>query len=472
MKNALMIGAAIVILAGLLFAWNTASNPNGGALVGDTVLVTAFTSNGQATGKLLVQMPFIRGLDGRAAMSVAADADGDESFADDEYLVRNAPVHPQANWASGVYVAAATPPAEGAKARVTINGAEYDATVAAKTMEVGELLDLASITDPENATKGWGIAVAQAQDQSGPVGITTGGVPDLSQRKGECAPTAAANSLISLVAKNGGEDLIPGDPQDFIENLKRHMNWTPQNGVPPDDFVAGKNRWAAAAGVPIRTEKVGDTHGLSTVDAIRDALQQGDAVELRIKFANAAGTQIVGGHMVTVTGIHQANGQTYLDINDPATPEGTETVEIRNNQIVNYGPWEGITLLSWAFTQTWEGHPTGTLLDTMTDEEIQGIRQFVGDTPMITVIEYNGKYLPVSQLKVESEIGCGADHWHAARGGAVVATDGTTVPDPGPQCGYGKVSERPAQNIPAPQRNDPEAGASIEVRGLDSLKTR
>ncbi|MEK7630829.1 MAG: hypothetical protein AAB417_02285 [Patescibacteria group bacterium] len=64
----------------------------------------------------------------------------------------------------------------------------------------------------------------------------------------------------------------------------------------------------------------------------------------------------------------------------------------------------------------------------------------------IKVIQYNGKYLPVDQLKIESEVGCGADHWHALEG-LVVATDGTRVQDPGPQCGYGKTSEKPTMNI-------------------------
>jgi hypothetical protein len=337
------------------------------------------------------------------------------------------------------------------QARVSIDGVDYEIPVTTKTVDVGTLHDLASVTDPENATKGFG-TIAYAQ---GDLELTQEGVPDLNQRPGECAPTAAANSLISLVDRYGGEDLIPGDPQDFIENLKRHMNWTAENGVPPDDFVDGKNRWAAAAGVPIRTTKVGDTQGVSTIDAIREALENGDAVELRIRLANREGTAVLGGHMVTVTGIHVDGDETYLEINDPKTPDsGTELVEIRQNQVIGYGLWRGVVLLSWGFVQTWEGHPTGELLDTMTDEEIQGIQQFVGDTPMITVIEYNGKHLPTSQLAVQDEVGCGGDHWHAARGGSVTATDGTVVPDPGPQCGYGKVSEKPSMNIPAPSRND------------------
>lgn len=90
---------------------------------------------------------------------------------------------------------------------------------------------------------------------------------------------------------------------------------------------------------------------------------------------------------------------------------------------------------------------------------------------LIEVIEYNGKYLPTSQLIVEDEIGCGAEHWHAAEG-VVTATDGTQVSDPGPQCGYGKVKDKPAMKIPASKNSAKNSGAGIEVRGLEFLKNR
>lgn len=67
-------------------------------------------------------------------------------------------------------------------------------------------------------------------------------------------------------------------------------------------------------------------------------------------------------------------------------------------------------------------------------------------TKAVQTIRYQGKYLPVDQLIVENEAGCGADHWHAAES-VVRATDGTMVPDPGPQCGYGKVAENPVMTI-------------------------
>lgn len=87
---------------------------------------------------------------------------------------------------------------------------------------------------------------------------------------------------------------------------------------------------------------------------------------------------------------------------------------------------------------------------------------------LIGVIQYNGKYLPVDQLIIEDEVGCGADHWHAAQG-FVTATDGSKVSDPGPQCGYGKVKDKPVIKIPAPKSSAPGSGKG-EVRGLEWLK--
>lgn len=82
----------------------------------------------------------------------------------------------------------------------------------------------------------------------------------------------------------------------------------------------------------------------------------------------------------------------------------------------------------------------------------------------IRVIQYGGKYLPVDQLIIESEQGCdgGQAHWHAARG-VVIATDGSQVSDPGPQCGYGKTRDVPVMEIAKPKT---QSGGTIKVCGL------
>lgn len=90
---------------------------------------------------------------------------------------------------------------------------------------------------------------------------------------------------------------------------------------------------------------------------------------------------------------------------------------------------------------------------------------------VVDVIDYNGKFLPINQLIVESEKGCdgGTKHWHA-KTGFVTATDGSKVSDPGPQCGYGKVKDKPIQQIPAPKSNTSKSDTGTEVRGFEFLK--
>lgn len=71
----------------------------------------------------------------------------------------------------------------------------------------------------------------------------------------------------------------------------------------------------------------------------------------------------------------------------------------------------------------------------------------------VKVISFRGKYIPVSELMIMEHEGCGnAAHWHSkpAPGGPVKALDGTTVMDPGPECGFGRVSDVPAQEVPKP----------------------
>ena len=79
---------------------------------------------------------------------------------------------------------------------------------------------------------------------------------------------------------------------------------------------------------------------------------------------------------------------------------------------------------------------------------------------MIKAILYKGKYLPLDQIIVTNEPGCGAEHFRAERG-YVKATDGTLVPDADVVCGYGKVSEnQPVLTAPQVARADTNEVAS------------
>jgi len=453
-SNLYVLGAVVVLIIVGIFLFNN----SGDSALGKNIQITAFTSDGEQVGKASVAVPFLRGVE-HPIVNVALDFNRDGVYSEDEVIAKNRLTGVQGDWINRFYFTHEARLEGSLNALVILSGEDisidsFDAlpdgaesvavNVTIDSFEIGALLDIDSVTNPEESMKGPGFNVAYARDTD----ITIDGVPDISQRPGECAPTSAANSLISLINQNGDDDQKSGNPTDLIDDLKKDMNWTPQNGVLPDDFVRGKNTWAARNGIPIRTEKIGDANGVSTMDAIQDALENGDAVELRIKFGDPATGKAVGGHMVTVTGIYVDGDEISIDVSDPASPEGTDSYEIKGNQIIGY-PFKGWTLVSWGFTQTWEGYPTGAGFDTMTDEEISGIRQFVGETTTIKVIQYGGKYLPVSQLTKEDEEGCngGKAHWHASQGGSVTSTNGMTVADPGPQCGYGELKDRPVTDF-------------------------
>jgi hypothetical protein len=70
----------------------------------------------------------------------------------------------------------------------------------------------------------------------------------------------------------------------------------------------------------------------------------------------------------------------------------------------------------------------------------------------VTVVEINGKLVPHAQLRAYPAFSCNCcegeeDHYHALNGESVTALDGTVIPDPFKDCGYGTVSDLPARAI-------------------------
>lgn len=438
----LLPGIAMLLLIGAA-AWYFL--PSQDTFAKEIELVTYSTPGATATFGT-VYVPFMKDASGR--LSAWIDFNSDGSYGDAERVVTNMPVSGRKNWRAGFGVKFSGSIAEGANVKVTLDNGDAIETALKVTSVGGEdVLELSKVTDPENAMKGFGINIARAEDP-----ITSAfrpGVPDLGQRIAECAPTAAANSIMSLAEEHGKSLSDLPTPTEMVDQLKGEMDWTPANGVLPDDFVEGKTRWAVTHGLPIITEKVGDQHGLKTLEALLDAMgsEEGAAAELRIKFAQYG--KVTGGHMVTVVGVHIEGDEVYIDVNDPKTPAGTETYRVEGNVIQEY-PYEGDAILSWGFVQRWR-EPTGTALDPMTDAEIEGIRGAVGATEKIKVIVVDGKHIPVSQVHLGQGPECKKGdkempHWHANVGDKATATDGTVMRDPG-GCGYGMAINVPVIDV-------------------------
>jgi hypothetical protein len=441
-KTAVIVLVAAAVLGVILYmVWGGPDQ-----VLGKDIEVTVYTSGGESTGKAMVTVPFLKTLKDPAVIDIYVDRNGDEAFSEDERAVSGFSVRTKENWQNSFPIPVEGVP-ETVALEVVLNGKErVGVTVSPPhTYDIGALFDFGSVTNPEESMKGWGTAVIAADPATEAGRPNTG---DLSQRPAECAPTSAANSIMSLAEENGMSLSDLPSPTEIVDGLKGDMGWTPAEGVLPDNFVQGKNEWAVKHNLPIRTEKVGDRNGASTLEQVLDAMANSAAAEVRLRFSQ--GTRVAGGHMVTVTGVRTSGGQTFIDVSDPATPAGTETYEVNGNIVEGY-PSEFLVTLSWGFVQRWETPPS-TDLEPLTDEEVRGIREAVGDRPTIKVIIVQGKKVPIAQVHVYDGRGsndtCQAPHYHA-NAGSVTALDGTVIPDPG-GCGYGKVAEVPVEEVAAP----------------------
>lgn len=398
-------------------------------------------------GMVMVQVPYRH--DGeRGTLTVSLDLNADGAFSESEIVVRGFPGLPRKYGNSNYFFRPASAIPDDVQIRVSFDGV-YPQTIektvsVARSSDTGIKSELAGVTKPDLSMK----------EGEAPHGLQSvqrdGDVPDLTQRKAECAPTAAANSLISLAKEHGADGKLPADPLTIIDELKGDMRWTPADGVLPDDFVRGKNEWAAKKGLPIRTEMIGDAQGTKTVDALFDALKNGKAAELRLRFAEPngrGGYKVTGGHLVTVVSVTKTDNGTFIDVNDPRTPNGTETYHIEGNQIEGYGLWtDGPTILGIAFSQTW----TGQNLEPMTDAELQGIREFAGEKRKIKALHIGDRYIPLEQVHVSGADLCDGNHWHANIGGSAHDTAGKVFSEIFEHCGYGKVTDVPVVDVDVP----------------------
>ena len=397
------------------------------------------------TGKAILYVPF--DADTRDALFVDAyiDRDNNGAISDDEKVISHMRTNPDRGWRNGYAIAIDRESRESTLVKIVLsNGEVFEGTAAVTSYDPDKLLDLESSTNP-NSMKQGGVVPETAPLRSD--------TPDITQRLAECAPTSAANSVISLAGQHGKK---LSNPTDVVNGLKAEMDWTLENGVSPEKFVEGKDKYMAKLGLPIRTTLVGGDDGRGTIQEIKDALAEGKAAEVQLKFHNPETGEGKGSHMLTVVGVEEVDGKTLIKVHDPNTPAGTEMYDVSSGEVTNY-PSKWSTTFGWGFVQTWEGSPTGTVLDPMTDAEVQGIQQFVGDKEMVEVLIYKGAQIPVAQLHVgkphpkhEYGEGCNQTHWHAD--GEVESLAGHKYRDPNPGgCGFGRTSELEVKSVAKPK---------------------
>jgi hypothetical protein len=281
-------------------------------------------------------------------VSISLDFNGDRKFDETEVVIDAFPAQPQLYWSSNFYFRTHRLSDTGILARVTLVG---DAgTEIVERRVVPRILPAPfRVSDFEGIPQPSRSMTARHEQR-------VIGVPDIEQSNNECAPVSAANTLIALAKRYGEDGRLPADLRVMLDELKRDMRWSLTGGVTVDDFVAGVNRWAASKGLPIATEKIGE--GRQALTTLAESLATDDAALIRLSFSLSSGStrRVLGGHLVTVVGVHDIGGSTFIDIHDPNSPQGVDTYRVENSAIVDYVLFpEATTTLGQGFTQTWTG---------------------------------------------------------------------------------------------------------------------
>lgn len=411
------------------------------------------TQGSQPTGKAIVKVPIARTEEVEYDLRASIDWNKNGTMEESEQIVTDLPFTPKRGDFQTLAVALPEDATETSSYTVLLavfKGSDTSSTesleteITLGTYDIGDVLDMSTVTNPESAMKGQTVVRnAKPPAPPKPEGVPTNfgnDTPDLKQRKDECAPTSAANSIIRMAGDNGKIDAIPRDPYELVDLLKREMGWTYQNGVLVEDFSRGKDFVAKQLNLPIHSETItGDFNHV--LDGVEETLNQGGGTEIRMKQVvqnpQTGRNQTAGGHMITVTRVIRTGQQVSVQVHDPLSPSGTDTydVDARTGELINYPYMRGSLIITTGFLQHWS--KTESIMDDLEPTHRETIK----------VIDYQGKKIPLSEVHVGEHEACGAFHYHANRGGAAKALDGTMVPDPDPNsCGYGKVDDVPVED--------------------------
>ena len=440
-RSTVRVLIAIAVVA--VLAWLFLVPP---AIIGQPEIVWT-TANGIALEKGVLRMPIERTDDEEYELRAWVDWNADGTFDDDEKVASDIPFTPKKGDTQTVPVRRwpkDSPEGQQFTVRIAVfTPGETESSEVLETLadrgrpyDIGDVLDMSTVTKPDSAMKGDTVerpGTGTAPKHEGIPNTFANDTPDMKQRKDECAPTSAANSIIRMAGDNGRIDAIPRDPYALVDMLKGQMGWTPQNGVLIEDFSRGKDYVAKQLNLPIHSETYkGDS--ASVLDRIEGTLQGGGGTEMRMK--QVVDGKAVGGHMVTVTNVVRTGQQVSVQIHDPLSPSGTDTYEVdsRTGELIGYPYMRGSLIITTGFLQTWDHADEHSIID-----DLEPTRR-----PTVKAIHANGHYIPLSEVYVEEPGNCGAKHYHASRNGTAKALDGAMVSDVAPMhCGYGIVDETP-----------------------------
>lgn len=459
----------VVVVAGIaLFSGDGASR----GVLGEDVEIYAYTLDGETSAGGVVSVPFLAKRE-RAVVNILIDTDGDAAFdGEDEWAVRNARAVAREDYRNNFVYEGALSFGEDVETRVVLTQEALpddwdrqahegeEVTVGARVNEhnLEELLGLnVPGAEPElkrGAAAGtmphaWAAPEAQASSHVTPRSARREArTPDIRQGPMECSAVSTANNIISLVDENGRGRDLPTDDRELIEELKRDMQFV--NGILDANFVDGKDAFAARHDLPIQTEQIDNP----SWEDIFNALDAGAAVEMSMSFIRSQSGHPNTGHTVTAVGASQdSSGNQSIDVHDPATPPGMDSLDLPQRiragdtvyEGVEYPMWDGIAFIDTIFIQRW-----GT--EVPEDPGIPPETEQARDQTLVQMLVIDGHYFPKHQFRVAEPDRCDADHYHAD--GSVYGlrerfkADVITMTDPLPrECGFGKVSEVPVESI-------------------------
>lgn len=130
-------------------------------------------------------------------------------------------------------------------------------------------------------------------------------------------------------------------------------------------------------GLPITTEEI----RRPSIEDLYEAFATGDAVEVSTTMIRSRSGMKNTGHVLTGVSAYQDGDEAGLAVHDPATPSGTDTLNIRMSDggakviLVDYPLWDGLVFVDAIFVQRWrevattEGQVATTEEQSTTTEE-------------------------------------------------------------------------------------------------------
>jgi hypothetical protein len=254
------------------------------------------------------------------------------------------------------------------------------------------------------------------------------GVPDRFQGHNECVPTSISNGLHWLAKRYGFEDRMPDTQEETMNELKPDLDWRREYGANMrDDVLPAKVAFTARHDLPIYSHRISDRkHDLDIVRKIAAELKKGQAVEIAVGYytwnADTEEWKRGGGHMVSGVGAFGSNGQTYLGLHDPLSPESgaLDIYHVEGARMDGYR-YRGNTVvyIEWAYAQSpkeeWVArHPPATRID------VSGIEaRNLQDVWFVEMLNIGTAWYPVKQFHKFTGPECDrAEHWHANTGTA------------------------------------------------------